>query len=172
MTSARRGFTLVEAVMASVASGMLLLVVSSMFLNITRFNRQASATGEVQRSARVALSAMEREVAQARGRTVVIDRFDAAQPPYSRLTFTGHDGRTVAFYQKGTRLLRRVTLGGSASTSIISSDLRQVTFSYPSSDNAGLISIGVAFERGTYQGLKKSLQLSVAKVRVQNPNAY
>lgn len=172
MTTGRRGFTLVEAVMASAGMGMILIVISSLLLQVTRFNRQVSARGEVQRSARVALSAMEREVSQARGRTIVIDRLDAAQPPYSRMSFSGPDGRTVSFYQSGTRLLRRVTAAGGTNTSVLASDLRQVVFAYPSSDNSALLSIGVTFERGTYQGSSKSLQLALSKVRIQNPDAY
>lgn len=158
--------------MASAVIGMVSVVIATLILQVTRFDRQTSARGQVQQAARVSLSAMEREVAQARGRTIVIDRLDAAQPPYSRMTFSGADGRTVSFYQDGGRLFRSVTKAGVTTKSVVAADLRQVVFSYPASDNASLISISATFERGTYQGSTKSMQLSLAKVRIQNPDAY
>lgn len=169
---AQAGFTLVEAVITSACTGLLALVASSMFLQINRFDRQVSARQQIQRDARVSLSSIERDVSQARGRTIVIDREDADQPPYSRLTFSSHDGRTVTFYQKGSALYRRVVRSGSTSKSIVATGLRQVLFTYPRSENSALIAISATFERATYGSGKKSLQLALSRVRIQNPDAY
>lgn len=172
MKNASPGFTLVEALVVAAGLGVVSMISANFFLQVTRFDRQVSARQQNQRDARVTLSGIEREISQARGRTVVIDRLDASQPPYSRLTFSGHDGRTVAYYQKGVSLYRRVTKGASTTNSMIATGLRQVLFSYPMSENSALVSVSVTFERATYGSGKKSLQLAVSKVRIQNPDAY
>jgi Tfp pilus assembly protein FimT len=168
----RPGFTLIEAVMTAAAAGVLFLVAGALILQITRFNRQVGAHEKIQRDARVALAGIEREIAQARGHTVVIDRYDVNQPPYSRLTFSGVDDRTVSYYQQGTKLLRRVVKGGVSDTVLVADGLRQVTFSYPMSENSTLVSLSVAFERATYGEASKSFQLSLGRVRIQNPDAF
>lgn len=166
------GFTLVEAVMTAGAAGIVALIAASMMLQVTRFDRQVSARAGVQRDSRISLEVIERELSQARGRSILIDRYDADQPPYSRVTFGTLDGRTISYYQRGSRLYRRLLVNGAPSTAVVATGLRRVVFSYPMSDAAALVSIGLTFERKTYQGRDKSLQLSLAKVRVQNPDAY
>lgn len=168
----RRGFTLTEVLIFAAMAGIVSLAASGLFLHATRFNRQASARSQNQRDARVSLLTIERELSQARGRTIVIDRLDASQPHYSRIAFSLFDGRTVTVYQKGTKLYRQVSKGGVTSRSLVATGLRQAVFSYPMSDNSSLVSIGLTFERGTYEGASKSLQLSLARVRIQNADAY
>lgn len=168
----RRGFSLIESVITSACVGVLALIASSLLLQITRFHRQVSARQQIQRDARVSVSSIEREVAQARGRTIVIDREDSSQPPYSRLTFSSFDGRTVCFYQKGTTLYRRVIKNGATTKSIVATELRQVLFTYPQSENSALVAVSATFERKTYSAGKKSLQLAISRVRIQNPDAY
>lgn len=166
------GFTLIEAVMSAAVLGMVFLVGSTLFLQLTRFNQQARARSEIQRDARVDLALIEREIAQARGRTIVIDRLDADQPPYSRMSFSGFDGRSVAFYQKGRGLFRKVVSPSGTDTTLLATGLRQALFTYPRSDDTDLIAVGLTFERNSYEGRKKTLLLSVSKVRVQNGDAY
>lgn len=168
----RSGFSMVEAVMVSSAIGIVAMIASSLFLQAGRVNRQISARAQIQRDARTCLLTIERELSQARGRTIVIDRFDGSQPPYSRLSFSLFDGRSVSVYQKGDKLYRRVVAPSGTSTVLIATGLRQLVFSYPMSDNTALVSIGLSFERDTYDREKKSLQLSLARVRVQNADSY
>lgn len=168
----RRGFTLTELLIVSACVGVVGMIAAALFTHVSRFDRQVSARQQIQRDARVSLSSIERDVAQARGRTIVIDREDSAQPPYSRLTFSSHDGRTVTFYQKGTTLYRRVVRSGTTSRSIVATGLRQLLFTYPRSENSALVAISATFERSTSVSGRKSLQLAMSRVRVQNPEAY
>lgn len=172
VTNRRLGFTLVEAVMTAAVAGVVGITAASLFFQVSRFQRSARARAEVQRDARVSLELIEREAAQGRGHTIVIDRLDASQPPYSRLTFSTFDGRTVSFYQQGQTLFQSVTRGGATSTTRLARGLREALFSYPRSDDPSLLAIALTFERSTYQSGSKSLELSLAKVRVQNGDAY
>jgi prepilin-type N-terminal cleavage/methylation domain-containing protein len=171
MAMTQRGFTLAEAMIASAALGMISLVAGTLLLNTSRFNTQASARAAIQRDARICVEGISRELAQARGHTIVVDRYDAGQPPYSRLTFSQTDGRTVSYYQRGRGLYRKMIVGASVSTVLVADGLRQAAFSYPRSDNAGLVAISVAFERANASSTK-ALELSLSHVRVQNPDAF
>jgi type II secretory pathway pseudopilin PulG len=168
----KAGFTIVEGLIAAAVTGMLITAATGVFMGVMRFHRQASARAEVQRDSRVGLELIQREVAQARGHTIVIDRFDAAQPPYSRITFSTFDGRTLTFYQKGTRLLLKTIKGTAIFTAPIASNLREVIFSYPRSDAPDLVAVSMTFEKTTYQGNQKSLELGLANIRIENGDAY
>ena len=50
----------------------------------------------------------------------------------------------------------------------VADDLRYIAFTYPKSDDGYIISISVTFERATYEGATKALQMAVEKVRVMN----
>jgi type II secretory pathway pseudopilin PulG len=167
----RRGFTLAEALLATAALGMISLVASALLLNTIRFDKQARARAGIQADARVCIEGITRELAQARGHTIAIDRYDASQPPYSRLTFSQTDGRTVSYFQRGPKLYRKVTAGAAVSTVLVADGLRQAAFSYPRSDTSGLVAISVTFERSAGQAAK-SLEVSLSHVRVQNPDAF
>lgn len=166
------GFTLVEVVIAAAVAGVVSLLAASLTLQIVRFNSQVTARAAVTRDARVSLGVIQRELSQARGHTVVIDRYDADQPPYSSAAFTTIDGHDVCYYQRGSRLYRRVVKGAAISTAIVAAGLRQALFSYPMSDATGLLSVALTFEQATYGGQRKSLSLSSSKIRIQNPDAF
>jgi type II secretory pathway pseudopilin PulG len=164
----RRGFTITELLLAAAAAGMISVVSASLLMRVIRFNSQVTARATVTRDARASLQVLEQELAQARGHTVVIDRYDASQPPYSQATFTTVDGRAVTYYQRGSRLYRR----RGPSTSVVATGLRQVVFTYPMSDATGLLSLAVTFERAAGDGGTKTLELSSVKVKVQNADSF
>lgn len=161
------GFTLTEAMMTVAIVGIVSVVVGNIFIYVTRFYRQATARSDIQRNARVSLDVMQRRISEAKGRTITIDRLNSSQPHYSRISFTSVEGPTISFYQEGTSLKQAV----GSSTTTLAGDLRLMTISYPQSDNAKLLSLGLAFEKATFEGGSKSLQLSLEKVRIQNPDA-
>ena len=166
-----RGFTLTEAMITVAILGILSVGMGKMMIQITRFFRQTAARSDVQRNVRTALEVIQRRLSEARGRTIVIDRFNSSQPFYSMITFTDVDGTVVTFYQEGTKLRSTTLTSGVTKNILLAENLRQMTFSYPLSDNATLISVGLAFEKATYEGGTKNLQLSLEKVRIQNPDA-
>ena len=166
-----RGFTLTEAMMTVAIVGIVSVALGRMMIYVSRFYRQTSARSDIQRNVRTALDVIQRRLSEARGRSIVIDRLDGSQPHYSRLAFTDMDGKSITFYQQGTKLRSTVLSTGATQQTLLAENLRLMTFSYPLSDNAKLISVGLAFEKATYEGGTKSLQLSLEKVRIQNPDA-
>jgi len=90
-------------------------------------------------------------------------------PPHSRITFTRYkpNGSTeiVSYYQSGKKLY--MSTDGAAGKKV-ADDLRYIAFTYPKSDDGYIISISVTFERATYEGATKALQMAVEKVRVMN----
>lgn len=165
-----RGFTLIEAMMAVAIVGIVSAVAGSILVQAIRFYRQTTARSEIQRNARVALDLMQRGISEAKGRTITVDRLNDSQPFYSRITFTSVEGHIISFYQEGTKLKHTVLSGGTTKQAQLADNLRLMTISYPQSDNAQLLSLGLAFEKATYEGGAKSLQMSLEKVRIQNPN--
>lgn len=164
----KKGFTIVELLIASALVGVISLVAATLLPRVLRFDSQVAARASVARDARESLGVIVQELAQARGHTVVIDRYDSGQPPYSQATFSTVDGRTVTYYQRGSRLYRRV----GASTALVATGLRQVAFSYPMSDQTSLVSLAVTFEQAAGDGSAKSLELSSVKVRLPNADSY
>jgi len=150
--------------------GIVSVVVGSILVQVTRFYRQTTARSEIQRNARAALDVMQRGISEAKGRTIIIDRLNGDQPHYSRITFTSVEGPIISFYQEGTKLKHTVLSGGATKQIQLADNLRLMTISYPQSDNAQLLSLGLAFEKTTYEGGAKSLQMSLEKVRIQNPD--
>ena len=164
----RRGFTLTEAVMVAAIIGIISLVLGALFINISRFSLQATARSNIQSNARTSMELITRKISEAKGHTVTIDQLNASQPNYSRLSFTDIDGNSVSFYQQGTALMQVI----GTNQSRLANNLYQMVFTYPMSDDTGLIAVSLTFQEASYQGTTKSLQLSLAKVRIQNPDAY
>jgi len=166
-----RGYTLAEMMITVAIVGIISLVLGSLLINVTRFNRQTTARGNIQANARTAMEVITRRLSEAKGHTITIDRVNTSQPNYSRVYFTDVDGRVVTIYQQGTALYQSVLSGGTTNQTRLANDLYQMMFSYPMSDDTALVSVSLTFQEASYQGASKSLQLSLAKVRIQNPDA-
>ena len=67
-------------------------------------------------------------------------------------------------YQEGKHLYYMKN----GSTGTLAENLRFVAFTYPRTDNSGIISVSMTFEEDTFAGHTKALQLSIEKVRVMN----
>lgn len=167
----RRGHTLVEMMVTVAIVGVVVLGMSGVLAFINRFHRQASARYAVQRNARVSLDVIQRFLSEARGRSIVIDRFNASQPVYSRIGFTDIDGRFHEFYQDGSRLMKKTVSGTEVRLIVLARGLRQAVFSYPSSGSARLVSIALSFEEAGSAKSSQAFQLAVNRVRIQNPDA-
>lgn len=166
--SGRKGFTVTELMVGIAVVGVVMAVGSNMLLNLVRFFRLTMARAEIQKNARTSLDLINRDLRQASASTVVISQ-RSGQPPYSWIAFsvdkgTGSVVGSYGFFQEGNYLYYMKN----GSTSALADNLRYVAFTYPRTDNAGIISVSMTFEEETYAGYSKALQLSIEKVRVMN----
>jgi prepilin-type N-terminal cleavage/methylation domain-containing protein len=162
MVKKQGGFTLAEMLMVVAILGILALVGPRMIVNLVQFIQLHTAKTEIQRDARAALDIVNRFLRQAKGYTIGIDQI-TGQPPYSRISFQTFEGRTMMFYQQGTRLYQV-----DRSTTMVTNNLRYIAFTYPRSDDPTLLSVAITMEKSTYQGGSKALELSIEKVRIMN----
>ena len=161
-TTHRQGYTLIEMMLVVVIVGAVVFVGPTLFTQLIRFYQLHNAKVEIQRDARACLDLINRFLRQAQSNSVVIDQA-TGQPPYSRISFTTIEGQNVMFYQKGNTLFQVAQ-----STSAISNNLHYIAFTYPRSDNPGIISVALTMEKNTYQGQFKALELSIQQVRVMD----
>lgn len=159
----RKGTTLVELMIVIAIIGVIFSVGHSILMNITRFTQLSNSRLETQSGAREALSHISKTLRQARASTVVISN-QTGQPPLSKISFTAIDGRTLGYYQSGKALY---FLNGGFATKL-SENLRYIAFHHPRTDDSAIISVSVTYEKGTYEGGTKALQMAIEKVRVMN----
>ncbi len=163
-----RGFTLVELMITVALVGILMSVGPNLLLNIFRFWRMQIARVDVNQNARKSLDLVNRTLRQASSSTITVSN-RPNQPPYSWIQFTVDKGTgpvvgRYGFYQEGKNL--QYMKDGSTST--VADNLRYLAFTYPKSDDSGIIAVSMTFEESTYAGQTKALQLSIEKVRVMN----
>jgi type II secretory pathway component PulJ len=143
--------------------GIMFTVGPTLLINITRFSRLSQARLETQRSARESLSIINRTIRQAQKSTISISQ-ETNQPPYSSISFSTVDGRTMKYYQSGLNLFQ-VQNG---STRTLEQNLKYIAFTYPRTDDSSILSVSVTFEKSTYEGASKALQMAIEKVRIMN----
>ena len=163
-----KGFTLVELMITIALVGIILSVGPNLLLNLVRFWRLQLGRANVQQNARNSLDLMNRTLRQATSSTIVVSN-RSNQPPYSWISFSIDKGTGAAignygFYQEGKNLKYMK----SGSTTTIAENLKYMAFTYPRTDDTGIISVSITFEEATYAGYTKALQLSIEKVRVMN----
>ncbi|MFC1521398.1 PilW family protein [Elusimicrobiota bacterium] len=158
------GVSLVELMVAVAVIGIISGMASAYLIQTVRFYRLNKAKIEIQRDARTYLSLINRYLRQAQANSIVISN-EANQPPHSKLSFTTIGGTAYTFYQEGQEL--NMTIGTMAPKTV-SENLRYVAFTLPRTDDFTIVSISMTFEKTTYQGASKALQLSIEKVRVMN----
>jgi uncharacterized protein (TIGR02599 family) len=159
----QRGFTLIEAMISVTILGIVFSLGPSLLKNMTRFSRLSTARIETQRNARDALNQINQSLRQASAGSIVISN-EASQSPFSSISFTTVDGRAMKFYQQSDDL-KFVQAG---STVAVADGLRYIAFSYPRTDNFKIVSVSVTFEKATYEGGAKALQMAIEKVRIMN----
>ncbi len=158
-----RGFTLIEMMITVAIVGIIAMMVPTILTNVTQFFRLSSARLETQRAARDTLSQINQALRQAQASTIVISQ-ETGQPPISSISFTTIDGRSLKYYQNNKSLNYVV----SGSTKTLSDGLRYIAFSYPRTDDSNILSVSVTFEKDTYHGGTKALQMAIEKVRIMN----
>jgi hypothetical protein len=164
-----KGVTLTELMVSMAGLGILTLDVSGFLIGGIKFYRLSTAKGEIQRDVRLAIDLVNRNLRQGLSNTVTISRFNADQPPCSLIQFTHIDGNEYRYYQLGNVFFAgKRPSGGTWQDSRMADNLRVLFFSYPRTDDDNIVSVSLCFEKATYQGSSKTLQLSVEKVRIMN----
>lgn len=158
-----RAVTLVEVMIAVAILGIVFSIGPTLLTNLTRFSRLSRARLETQRNARDSLNQINQALRQASASSIVISN-EALQSPFSSIGFWTVDGRWLKFYQQGRDLM----FVQNTSTRTVADGLRYIAFSNPRTDNSSIISVSVTFERDTYQGGSKALQMAIEKVRIMN----
>jgi hypothetical protein len=135
---------------------------------LTHFWWMQRARINVQKNARISMDLINRNLRQATASSIVVSQ-RSGQPPYSWITFSVDKGTgpligNYGVYQEG-KYLKYMSHG---TTSTLADNLRYLAFTYPRTDNAGIVSVSMTFEEATFSGYKKALQLSIEKVRVMN----
>jgi len=154
---------LVELMIVVAILGIIFTVVPKILLNIHRFSSMNKARLETQKYARETLSQVNKSLRQAHATSIVISK-ENNQPPCSSLSFQTVDDRHMKYYQSGTDL-KFATAGG---TRTIAENLKYIAFTLPRSDDDNIISVSVTFEKNTYEGGSKALQMAIEKVRIMN----
>lgn len=159
----RRGFSLTEAMMVVAILGILASVGPALILQINNFFLMSRARTAIQQEARSAMYVISRNLHQARYLTVAIDNA-TGQPYSSRINFTKQQGQTVSFYQSG----RNLVMQEGSRVSILSKNIRYLAFTFPRSDDMGIISVSMTLEKATYLGRTSALHMASERVRLMN----
>lgn len=157
------GFTLSELLIAVAVLGIIFTITPALFIAVNKFYYLNRAQLEVQQDARILLNLVNRNLRQAVQSSIKVDQA-TGEPPYSRITFNKSQGTSMTFYQQDNKLIMR----SGTVTRTLSSNLRYIAFTFPMSDDLGIISISLTMEHATYQGMTKAMHLAVEKVRVMN----
>ena len=118
----------------------------------------------LQGEARAVMYIMTRELRQAQSDHITIDQA-AGQPYYSRIVFTKEGAvNSITFYQSGNSLIQKV----GTNTVTLSKSLSYMSFTFPRSDDMGLISVSMTLQQNIYQGQVKALHMASQQVRIMN----
>lgn len=160
---ARRGFTLTEAMLVVAILGIMASIAPTLLMEVNRFYVLSQVRANLQGQARSIMYVVTRELRQAQSATISIDQA-AHQPYYSRITFTKQQGTTMQFYQSGGTLIQKV--GTNVNT--LTTHLVYLAFSFPQSDNMGIISVSLTLQQSIYQGQVKALHMASQQVMVMD----
>lgn len=164
MVRARPGATLME-MMLVVGIVSTLFAVSGPILNqANRMFIMSRAKVELQQEARGIMYVLTRNLRQAAGNSITVSRANTGQPFFSKITFTKEQGTTLVFQQEGTVLYQLI--GGNRR--VLSRNLSYLAFTFPRSDEMGIISVSITLKKSIYEGRTKALHMASEKVRVMN----
>lgn len=164
-----RAFTLMEMMMTVGIISVVFTVAAPLLTQANRHFILARTRIEIQQEARAIMYVITRNLRQARRGTVVIDRVNSSQPFYTRLTFTKISSvpgvsPTLVFQQEGTTLYQVIGSGKRP----ISRNIKYLAFTFPRSDDMGIISISMTLEKNIYEGRTKAFHMASEKVRIMN----
>ncbi len=170
MVRTRKGVTLMELMVVLAIVSALFMVAAPMLLQSNRQFILVRSRLQLQQEARGVMYVITRSVRQAKNDSIVISRYNAYQPFYSKISFVRQSAvsgvpSTVVFQQEGTNLCQYI---GGTSRRVISSNLNYLAFTFPRSDDTGILSVSITFQKNIYEGKVKALHMASEKVRIMN----
>jgi len=171
----KRGYTLMEMMIVVAIMGVLILAAPRTFIKSYQFVQLMMARVEIQKNARGALANINRDLRQAVASSVNIGSI-SGQPSHSCIYFAKYNSSGgqdyMTYYQNGNKLYQARSAAAITSCShtgkMIANNLRYIAFTYPRTDDDTILSISITFEKATYEGGTKALQMAVEKVRIMN----
>ena len=155
------GYTLVELMVTVAILGIIGSVGSLITTKIFQAQMMSEAMLNIQTNAFATFDVVNKLLRQAQGSSIVIDQYDANEPPWSRVTFTiPNNPKSFTFYQKGQTLYI-----GNVPTF---NNLLSLYFSYPKTSDAQLINVSMTYQQSTGSGRSKALQLYIQNLTIQN----
>ena len=162
------GLTLAELLLAGTLTGLLLMMLPKLIVNIHGLTGRLTAQIEVQREMRDAMGLITKNLRQASAQTIVIDQV-AGQPPYSRI-FIKQGPIGYRYWQQGTALLTQKTDLNFAWGPIgrISNLLVSLNFIYPDTSDQPFISVYICMQKTVNKTTVKRYETIVEKVEIMN----
>ncbi len=168
MVTRRKGFTLMELMVVMGIVSALFAVAAPLLMQANRQFILVRTKLELQQEARGIMYILTRNLRQAQAGTITISQV-SGQPFYSKISFTKQTAvagvsSTLVFQQEGTVLYQ--VMG--TSKRVLSRNLSYLAFTFPRSDDMGIISVSVTFRKNIYEGRNKALHMASEKVRIMN----
>jgi Tfp pilus assembly protein PilW len=157
------GTTLIEAMVMLAAVAILAFAGAQLTIQVNRYFMFSTTRIDIQREARAVMYVITREIRQATANSIVINRANANQPPYSQITFD--KGSTAMTFQQNCAKLEQVTGG---KTQVLTKNLRFLAFTFSRSDDLTIVSVSFTLSKPIYQGQTKNLHMVSQKVQVMN----
>ena len=157
------GTTLTETLVMLAAVAILASAGAMLTIQVNRYFMSSTTRIDIQREARTVMYVITRELRQAAANSIVIDRANANQPPFSKITF--NKGSAAMTFQQNCAKLEQVAGG---KTQVLTKNLRFLAFSFPRSDELSIVSVSFTLSKPIYQGQTKTLHMVSEKVKVMN----
>lgn len=172
MVASKRGFTLMELIMVVGILSVLFAIGPRLLLQANREFIMIRAKMDLQREARAAMYTITRALRQAHASTIVVSNV-ANQPYYSKIYFVKEQEpgslvtSTMTFQQEGTQLVQLMA-GSASNRRVLTKNLNYLAFTFPRTDDMGIISVSLTLQKNIYEGRTKALHMASEKVRVMN----
>lgn len=160
----RGGYTMAEMMVTVLIVGIIAGMGAGMLLQINRFFMISRTKLDLQREARAVMYVITRNLRQASNASITITRNSTSQPFFSKITFTKVQGTTMTFQQNGANLEQVV----GTKTRVLTKNLQYMAFTFPRSDDMGIVSVSMTLQQNIYQGRTKALHMASEKVQVMN----
>ena len=161
MVKGRRGYTLIEMVVVSAIVSVVSLVAATVMLKTQQVQLAATGLAETQQEAFAAFDVISRMIRQASADTIVIDRHNSSQPPWSKISFTVNaTGRQITISQRDRELFMN--------NNKVFGNVRNVSFAFAKSTADNILTVNLTFEKPVGPGQSKTVQLYVQRIKIQN----
>jgi prepilin-type N-terminal cleavage/methylation domain-containing protein len=164
MVNRRSGVTLMELMITISIVSAVFAISAPILMQANRQFIMNRSRVELQQEARAVMYVVTRNLRQAQAASITINRASASQPFYSKISFTKQQGSILVFQQEGQYLYQVIN----GVRRPLSKNLKYLAFTFPRSDDMGIISVSLTLEKQIFEGRKKALHMASEKVRVMN----